>query len=83
MLATPIAERLNQRALFGAFCQIWLLACILGLRFIPQDASRWATYGITMLLIAYPYPHPVQVACKLNQESALASTDSMGWAEHC
>lgn len=62
VVATPIAERYNQRALFGAFCQVWMVACIIALRLLPSDASRWTTYGITTLLIAYPYPHPVQVA---------------------
>ena len=62
IIATPIAERYNQRALFGAFCQVWMLLCIVALRLLPADANRWVTYGITTLLIAYPYPHPVQVA---------------------
>lgn len=62
IIATPLAERYNQRAIFGAFCQVWMVACIVALRFLPADASRWTTYGITTLLISYPYPHPVQVA---------------------
>ncbi|KAF2479861.1 major facilitator superfamily domain-containing protein [Neohortaea acidophila] len=62
LIFTPLAERFNQRAIFGALAQIWLLACVLGLRFLPADAGRWTTYIVTGLLISYPYPHPVQVA---------------------
>lgn len=62
IIATPIAEHYNQRALFGVFCQIWTFACIVALRMLPADAGRWTTYAITTLLISYPYPHPVQVA---------------------
>lgn len=62
LIFTPIVERLNQRALFGVFSQIWLLACVLGLRLLPANAGRWSTYIVTAVLIGYPYPHPVQVA---------------------
>ena len=62
MIATPLAESYNQRALFGVFCQVWMLACVIALRLLPSDAGRWSTYAITTLLISYPYPHPVQVA---------------------
>ena len=62
LIGTSIAERLNQRAYFGIFCQLWLLTCVLALRLLPADANRWVTYGIITVLIGYPYPHAVQVA---------------------
>lgn len=59
---TYLSEKTNQRAYFGVFSQVWMLACIAALIALPiSTANPWTTYAILTTLLSYPTPHPIQV----------------------
>ena len=63
LICTPLFEYLNQRTAYGIFAQIWVLPCVIALEFLPWNPSQtWARYAVITTLIAYPYPHAMQVA---------------------
>lgn len=62
MLMTYVSEKVDQRAYFGIFSQVWMLPCLVALLLKPISASNpWAIYAILTVLLSYPTPHPIQV----------------------
>ncbi|KAM0722764.1 hypothetical protein Q7P37_002206 [Cladosporium fusiforme] len=62
MIMTYASEKTNQRAYFGVFSQVWMLACVAALLALPISTSNpWTTYAILTTLLSYPTPHPIQV----------------------
>lgn len=57
-----LSEKLNQRAYIGIAAQLWFLPNLIALAVLPADASRWSTYALVMLVLSYPYPHPIHVS---------------------
>lgn len=54
---TWVAERTNQRMLVGVFAEVYNLACCIALRVLPDDASHWARWVLSTLLVGSPYIH--------------------------
>ncbi|KAJ5820266.1 hypothetical protein N7474_005857 [Penicillium riverlandense] len=59
---TWISERFNQRLLLGAIAQLWVLAALIGLEVMPDNASAWSRWVCISLVIGMPYIHAVLVA---------------------
>lgn len=56
---TRISEWINNRFLVVFFCSVWLFPLVLSLRLLPDGASSWARYALTVLVIGYPYVHSI------------------------
>ncbi|PKY01098.1 permease of the major facilitator superfamily [Aspergillus campestris IBT 28561] len=62
IVLTQISERLNQRALVAIAQSIWVLPCIVALRFWPDVMdNKWGTYAIITTLLCFPYAHAILV----------------------
>ncbi|KAK9451835.1 major facilitator superfamily domain-containing protein [Limtongia smithiae] len=61
LAVTYLSQHFNERSLFGAFSQLWVLAFLIPLRIFNSESNRWAKYAVTMLLLSYPSTHAIQV----------------------
>ncbi|CAI7677401.1 unnamed protein product [Penicillium manginii] len=59
---TWVAERTNQRLLWGAGVEVWNLVLLIALELLPQKTLPWPRWAILTLLVASPSIHPVVVA---------------------
>lgn len=59
---TWVAERTNQRLLWGAGVELWNLALLIALELLPQRSMPWPRWAILTLLVGGPSIHPVVVA---------------------
>lgn len=59
---TWISERINQRFLLGVLSELWNLVMLIPMIVLPADASPWARWVLSTLLIGSPYIHSVMVA---------------------
>ncbi|KAJ5749660.1 hypothetical protein N7533_006688 [Penicillium manginii] len=59
---TWVAERTNQRLLWGAGVEVWNLVLLIALELLPQRTLPWPRWAILTLLVASPSIHPVVVA---------------------
>ncbi|OAQ67534.1 transporter [Purpureocillium lilacinum] len=59
---TWVSERINNRFLITFFYSVWVFPLILALRLLPDDASSWARYALTTLIVGYPYVHSILVS---------------------
>ncbi|KAJ5494433.1 hypothetical protein N7463_010520 [Penicillium fimorum] len=59
---TWVAERTNQRFLWGVVVEIWNLALLIALELLPQKSMPWPRWVILTLLVGGPNIHPVIVA---------------------
>lgn len=57
-----LSEKVNQRILFGVATQAWCLIILIALIFLRADASPWARWACSTLLVSAPYVHPILVA---------------------
>lgn len=57
-----MSEKFNQRAYVGIGAQLWFLPNLIALTVLPEDASRWSIYALVVLVLSYPYPHPIHVS---------------------
>lgn len=62
MSITWIAERTNQRLLWGAGVEVWNLVLLIALEALPQKTLPWPRWAILTLLVGSPSIHPVVVA---------------------
>ncbi|KAI2625784.1 MFS general substrate transporter [Hypoxylon sp. NC1633] len=77
LVLTYLSEVWNERSLMGLFAQIWVLPNIVALTVLPSDVSPWVKYVILTILLAYPYPHAMQVGwCSRNSNTVRARTVS-------
>jgi hypothetical protein len=56
---TYLSERVDQRAFFGAFTQLWFLPNLIALAVLPTATSRWARFALVTVLLSYPSPHAI------------------------
>jgi hypothetical protein len=59
---TWLSERINQRFLIGLMSQIWPLPLLVSLELLPKNASHWARWTLSTLLVGHPYVHAILVA---------------------
>ncbi|KAK9452719.1 major facilitator superfamily domain-containing protein [Dipodascopsis uninucleata] len=59
---TYLSQKLNERSLVALSAQIWCLVLLIPLRVFGADSNRWGKYVVTMLLLAHPSSHAIQVA---------------------
>ncbi|KXG45692.1 Major facilitator superfamily domain, general substrate transporter [Penicillium griseofulvum] len=59
---TWVAERTNQRLLWGVAVEVWHLALLIALELLPQKSMPWPRWAILTLLVGGPNIHPVIVA---------------------
>jgi hypothetical protein len=59
---TWLSEKINQRFLVGLASQVWALPLLIALEFIPANASHWAKWAVSALLVGHPYVHAIIVA---------------------
>ncbi|CAF9910960.1 MAG: hypothetical protein GOMPHAMPRED_007247 [Gomphillus americanus] len=58
-----LSEKVNQRALVSMIQNVWILPCIIALRFWPGTMENaWGTYALIVVLLSYPYCHAIVVA---------------------
>ncbi|RDW93492.1 uncharacterized protein DSM5745_00814 [Aspergillus mulundensis] len=61
-LLTHLSERLNERALVSSIQSLWVLPCLLVLRFWPNAMiNPWGTYVVMTILLSHPYCHAILV----------------------
>ncbi|KAL4756807.1 major facilitator superfamily domain-containing protein [Aspergillus foveolatus] len=61
-LLTHLSERLNERALVSSIQSLWVLPCLLILRFWSNAMiDPWGTYAVMTILLSYPYCHAILV----------------------
>ncbi|KAL4735859.1 major facilitator superfamily domain-containing protein [Aspergillus similis] len=61
-LLTHLSERLNERALVSSIQSLWVLPCLLILRFWSNAMiDPWRTYAVMTILLSYPYCHAILV----------------------
>ncbi|KAF1811307.1 MFS general substrate transporter [Eremomyces bilateralis CBS 781.70] len=71
---TWLSERINQRAYLAMLQDVWTLPCIIALRFWPGlMKQQWATYGLLVTLLSYPYCHAINVAWVSRNSNNVAS----------
>jgi hypothetical protein len=60
---TWLSEKVKERSLIAALQNIWLLPCLIALRWWPGSGKdAWGTYGLLVVLLGYPYCHAILVA---------------------
>ncbi|KAJ5186193.1 hypothetical protein N7449_010957 [Penicillium cf. viridicatum] len=59
---TWVAERTNQRLLWGVGVQFWNLVLLIALEVLPEKSMPWPRWSILTLLVGSPSIHPVVVA---------------------
>ncbi|KAJ0422375.1 major facilitator superfamily domain-containing protein [Aspergillus carlsbadensis] len=59
---THLSERVNERSLVSMLQPLWVLPCIVTLRFWSGAmVDAWGTYSIMTVLLSYPYAHAILV----------------------
>lgn len=56
---TWVSERINSRFWVVLVAQAWFLPLVLALELLPANASPWAWYAASALLLGYPYVHAI------------------------
>ncbi|KAL5003232.1 major facilitator superfamily domain-containing protein [Aspergillus recurvatus] len=59
---TWLAERTNQRLIFGALVEVWYLVLLIALETLPEKNMPWPRFAILTLIVGGPSVHPVLVA---------------------
>lgn len=62
LLFAWLSEKYNQRILLGVATEAWCLILLIAVIFLKADASPWARWACSTLLISAPYVHPILVA---------------------
>ncbi|KAI1822577.1 MFS general substrate transporter [Xylaria intraflava] len=63
LLVTRLSEFLNERVLVSSLQNIWLLPCLVALRWWPGTyVDAWGTYALTTVFLSYPYCHAILVS---------------------
>ncbi len=57
---TWLSERINNRYLLIAFCQIWMFPVLVALEVLPGGpAYNWSRWVLNTMLVGYPYVHAI------------------------
>ncbi|KAE8351332.1 major facilitator superfamily domain-containing protein [Aspergillus coremiiformis] len=59
---TWISERFYQRLILGVASMLWCLVLLIALETLPDHASPWARWVLSVLLIGAPYVHAIIVS---------------------
>jgi hypothetical protein len=85
--ATWFSEFIGQRMLVASTQNIWLLPCLIALRWWPgagQVSSAWATFALLTVLLSTPYTHPINVSlCSRNSGSVRTRSVSAAFYNMC
>ncbi|KAF4616389.1 hypothetical protein D9613_008670 [Agrocybe pediades] len=74
---TLISENYNDRSFVSMSEDVWMLPFLIALRTLPDKANPWKFYGLSSVLLMYPYTHPIQVGwCSRNAGAVAARTVS-------
>ncbi|KIM42177.1 hypothetical protein M413DRAFT_18580 [Hebeloma cylindrosporum] len=77
MALTMVSEAVNDRAFVSMSEDVWLLPFLIALRTLPNKPKPWNFYGLSTMLLMYPFSHPIQVAwCSRNSGAVAARTVS-------
>lgn len=57
-----LSEKINNRLFMVLCCQIYMLPLVIALAVLPEGASPWAKYVLSIMFVGYPYIHPILVA---------------------
>lgn len=85
LLLTRLSEYRNERTLISMIQNIWVLPCLVALRFWPGTMTNaWGTYAIVMVLSSYPYCHAILVAwISKNSNNVATRTVSAAFYNMC
>ena len=56
---TWVSEKINNRFSIVLMCQIYFLPLVIALELLPANASPWAWYAVSSLLVGHPYIHAI------------------------
>lgn len=75
---TWFSERLNQRFFIGLISQLWVIPLIVALETLPAKFphANWVRFGISSLIVGYPYAHAMLGRFHACNMLYLKSTDS-------
>lgn len=61
--ATWLSEFISQRTLVASIQNVWLLPCLIALRWWPgAQVNAWATFALITVLLSCPYTHVINVS---------------------
>ncbi|KAF9057193.1 allantoate permease [Panaeolus papilionaceus] len=72
-IVTLVSENLNDRAFVSISEDFWTLPFLIALRTLPDNPNPWLFYGMTSVLLMYPYTHPIQVGWASRNSGAVAT----------
>lgn len=59
---TWVSERVGERTFVAMFQNIWVLPCVVALRWWPgSEVNSWGTFALVTVLLSYPYCHAILV----------------------
>ncbi|KAF9444378.1 allantoate permease [Macrolepiota fuliginosa MF-IS2] len=74
MLITLASEMVHERTYVAMTETAWALPFVVALYALPQSSSKgWNFYGLSTLLLSYPYSHAIQVGWCSRNAGAVAS----------
>ncbi|PSN60713.1 MFS general substrate transporter [Corynespora cassiicola Philippines] len=73
------SEKINNRMAISLFYCFWCLPLLLALLLLPNEASPWSWYSVTVLLIGFPYIHSIMVSL-VSRNSGSVRTRTVGSA---
>ena len=63
---TWMSEKINNRFGIVLVCQLWMLPILIALEVLPPSAAyTWARYALNIMLVGFPYIHPILGECRL------------------
>ncbi|KAL4990924.1 hypothetical protein BDW68DRAFT_174655 [Aspergillus falconensis] len=77
---TWLAERTNQRLIFGAIVDVWYLVLLIALDTLPEKNMPWPRFAILTLIVGGPSVHPVLVALTSRDAGSVAREL---WRQRC
>ncbi|OAA55887.1 Major facilitator superfamily domain, general substrate transporter [Niveomyces insectorum RCEF 264] len=57
----PDGTAANRQLVFVLLGQLYMLPCLVALEVLPTAASPWAWYAVAVVLVGFPYVHPILV----------------------
>ncbi|KAH8913557.1 ophD encodes a permease for phthalate transporter [Atractiella rhizophila] len=57
-----VSRRIKERAFTAMLGSLWVFPLLITLIFLPADVNHWGKYAVLVLLLGYPYCHPILVA---------------------
>ena len=60
LLWTWLSEKINNRFAIVLVCELWMLPVLIALEVLPATAAHtWARYVLNIMLVGFPYVHPI------------------------